>query len=139
MVEYADGSVIAQMGNPDMRTPIAQTLAYPERIDSGATAIDLFKLGQFTFEEPDLRRFPCLQLAYDALAAAGTAPTVLNAANEVAVQAFLDGRIRFTGIARIVGSVLDRLGSELAESVDHIMEADLRARSDAASVMAMTA
>ncbi len=139
MVEYADGSVLAQMGNPDMRTPIAQTLAYPERINSGAPAIDLFKLGQFTFEEPDLRRFPCLQLAYDALAAAGTAPTVLNAANEVAVQAFLDGRIRFTGIARIVGSVLDRIGSELAESVDHILETDQRARSDAASVMAMTA
>lgn len=139
MVEYADGSVIAQMGNPDMRTPIAQTLAYPERIESGASTLDLFKLGQFTFEEPDLRRFPCLQLAYDALAAAGTAPAVLNAANEVAVQAFLDGRVRFTGIARIVKAVLERMSSEAAESVDHILEADRRARSAAASVIAVTA
>ncbi len=139
MVEYADGSVIAQMGNPDMRTPIAQTLAYPERIESGATALDLCKLGQFTFEEPDLRRFPSLQLAYDALAEAGTAPAILNAANEVAVQAFLDGRLRFTGIARIVGAVLERMGSEPAESLDNILDADRRARSEAASVLAVTA
>ena len=135
MVEYADGSVLAQMGNPDMRTPIAQTLAYPERIATGTAPFDLFKLAQFTFEAPDLERFPCLKLAYDALAAGGTAPAVLNAANEIAVEAFLQGRIAFTGIARIVGETLQRVGHGVADTLDHVFEADALARRAAQSMI----
>jgi 1-deoxy-D-xylulose-5-phosphate reductoisomerase len=128
MVEYADGSVLAQMGNPDMRTPIAQTLAYPVRIEAGTAAFDIFKLAQLTFEEPDLARFPCLQLAYDALEAGGTAPAVLNAANEIAVEAFLARRLKFTGIARVVEETLARNGRSAAESLEHVLGADARAR-----------
>ena len=135
MVEYADGSVLAQMGNPDMRTPIAQTLAYPERIATGTAPFDLFKLAQFTFEAPDLERFPCLKLAYDALAAGGTAPAVLNAANEIAVEAFLQGRIAFTGIARIVGETLQRVGHGVADTLDHVFEADALAGRAAQSMI----
>ena len=95
MVEYADGSVIAQLGHPDMRTPIAQALAYPERIDAGVPALDLGRLGALTFEAPDFKRFRALALAYDVLAAGGTAPAIFNAANEVAVAAFLRGELSF--------------------------------------------
>lgn len=101
MVEYADGSVLAQLGNPDMRTPIAHALAWPDRIDSGVASLNVFDLARFDFERPDVERFPCLRLAYGAARAGGTAPAILNAANEVAVQAFLDRRIGFTDIAGV--------------------------------------
>ncbi len=131
MVEYADGSVLAQLGNPDMRTPIAQALAYPERVEAGVAPFDIFKLKQFTFEEPDLARFPCLKLAYDALSAGGSAPAVLNAANEIAVQAFLDRRLPFTGIERTVARTLDALASVPVACLEDVLEADARARARA--------
>ncbi len=96
MVEYVDGSVLAQLGNPDMRTPIAHAMGYPDRIESGVTSLDMFKVAQLDFEEPDLKRFPCLGLAYQALAVGGNMPAVLNAANEIAVESFLKGRMSFT-------------------------------------------
>jgi len=131
MVEYADGSVLAQLGNPDMRTPIAQALAYPERIEAGVAAFDIFKLKQFTFEAPDFLRFPCLKLAYDALHAGGSAPAVLNAANEVAVAAFLDRRLPFTGIERTVARTLEAVAGLPANSLEDVLEADARARARA--------
>ena len=106
MVEYVDGSVLAQLGNPDMRTPIAHALAYPGPHRVRRAQLDLAAIGRLDFEKPDLARFPCLALAYDALRAGGGAPAVLNAANEVAVAAFLDGRIGFTDIAEVVDGVL---------------------------------
>ena len=114
LVEYLDGSVLAQLGNPDMRTPIAHALAYPSRIDSGVGPLDLPALGRLDFEPPDPRRFPCLRLAREALHAGGGATCVLNAANEVAVAAFLDGAIAFTAIARLNERVLDALGTAAA-------------------------
>jgi 1-deoxy-D-xylulose-5-phosphate reductoisomerase len=128
MVEYADGSVLAQLGNPDMRTPIAQALAYPERLEAGVAAFDIFKLKQFTFEAPDFLRFPCLKLAYDALHAGGSAPAVLNAANEIAVQAFLDRRLPFTGIERTVARTLDAVATMPVSCLEDVLEADTRAR-----------
>ena len=128
MVEYLDGSVLAQMGNPDMRTPIAQTLAYPERIEAGTAPFDIFKLAQLTFEAPDLARFPCLGLAYAALEAAGTAPAILNAANEIAVQAFLEERLPFPGIASVVEQTLGQLAPSVADTLEHVLEADAAAR-----------
>ena len=95
MVEYIDGSILAQLGNPDMRTPIAYALGYPKRIESGVASLNLLEIAKLEFEAPDLKRFPCLQLAYDALEAGGTAPAILNAANEVAVAAFLNKQIHF--------------------------------------------
>ena len=135
MVEYADGSVLAQLGNPDMRTPIAQTLAYPERIAAGTAPFDIFKLAQLTFEEPDLTRFPCLKLAYDALAAGGIAPVVLNAANEIAVEAFLNRRLGFTGIARVVETTLMRISCAAADTLERVLDADARARATAHSLI----
>ncbi len=102
LVEYVDGSMLAQLSNPDMRVPIAHALGFPERIDSGARALDLGAIGSLSFEQPDAARFPCLGLAYAALRAGGTAPAVLNAANEVAVEAFLGGRLRYTAIAQVI-------------------------------------
>jgi 1-deoxy-D-xylulose-5-phosphate reductoisomerase len=134
LVEYVDGSVIAQLGNPDMRTPIAHALAFPERIEAGVTALDLIQVGTLTFEAPDPARFPCLDLAYDALRAGGTAPAILNAANEVAVAAFLDNRLRFVEIPGIIESVLRRVPREAATSIDDILAADHQAR-DAASAL----
>ncbi|MBL8385633.1 MAG: 1-deoxy-D-xylulose-5-phosphate reductoisomerase [Burkholderiales bacterium] len=128
MVEYADGSVLAQLGNPDMRTPIAQTLAYPDRIEAGVAPFDIFKLAQFTFEAPDHARFPCLRLAYAALEAAGTHPATLNAANEVAVQAFLEGRLAFTGIAALVDRVMSALPARPLADLDAVLDADRDAR-----------
>ena len=107
MVEYADGSVIAQLGNPDMRTPIAQALAFPDRVEAGVEPLDLARIGQLGFEPPDLERFPALRLAYQALRAGGTAPAVLNAANEVAVARFLDGRISFNDIPVVIERSMD--------------------------------
>ncbi len=136
MVEYADGSVLAQLGNPDMRTPIAQTLAYPERIDAGVAAFDICKLGQFTFEAPDFARFPCLGLAYGALRAGGTASAALNAANEIAVEAFLAGRLAFTRIAPVIEQVLAATSVRPVTSLDDVLEADEEARSRARELIA---
>ncbi|WP_066965361.1 1-deoxy-D-xylulose-5-phosphate reductoisomerase [Microbulbifer sp. Q7] len=116
MVQYRDGSLLAQMGNPDMRTPIAHALAFPERIDSGVSAMDLIAQGRLDFEAPDEVRFPCLRLAREAMAVGGSAPTVLNAANEVAVEAFLSGRLPFTGIAQLIEKVMK--SSEIVELTD---------------------
>lgn len=128
MVGYADGSVIAQMGNPDMRTPIAYGLAWPTRIDAGVAPLDLFAVSRLDFEAPDEARFPCLRLAREAMAAGGTAPASLNAANEVAVQAFLDGRLSFLGIARLVESTLETIEVRAADSLDVILCEDAQAR-----------
>lgn len=128
MVEYADGSVLAQMGNPDMRTPIAHALAYPERIDAGVRALDLFEIGQLSFERPDQQRFPCLRLAFQALRAGGTAPAILNAANEIAVAAFLERRIGYLQIPELIERALSKVTSEAAASLDIVMAADGAAR-----------
>ena len=131
LVEYVDGSVLAQLGNPDMRTPIAQVLAHPERIDAGVAPLDLAAAGPFTFAAPDLARFPCLRLAYDALAAGGSAPAILNAANEVAVAAFLEGRIAFTDIAATCADVLATLPAGPVGALDDALAADAAARAAA--------
>ena len=128
MVEYADGSVLAQLGNPDMRTPIAYALAWPERIDAGVDRLDLFRIARLDFEAPDYKRFPCLRLAADAMQAGGTSTAILNAANEVAVQNFLDGKIRFTSIAEIVATTLDKIPCHNASSLEIILEDDRAAR-----------
>lgn len=128
MVEYVDGSVLAQMGTPDMRTPIAYTLAYPERLETPCRRLDLAEVGKLTFESPDFTRFPALNLALSALQDGGTAPAVLNAANEVAVQAFLDRRIRFLEIAAIVAEVLSGMPSEGAMDLGTVLAADGEAR-----------
>ncbi len=128
LVEYVDGSVLAQLGNPDMRTPIAYGLAYPERIDSGVASLDLFKVATLNFAPPDFVRFPCLSLAYQALRAAGTAPAMLNAANEVAVAAFLDCKIPFLAIPRVIAEVLDVLAVVEVTSLDVVLQADAEAR-----------
>ena len=133
MVSYVDGSVLAQLGNPDMRTPIAHALAYPERIASGVAPIDLARIGQLAFHHPDFKRFPCLQLAYDALQAEGSAPAILNAANEVAVQAFLDRMIGFRDIDRIIARTMDKLPASPISDIDALLEQDRRARETAIS------
>ena len=134
MVEYFDGSVIAQLGNPDMRTPIAHALAYPERIDAGVQSLDLLAAGKLEFEAPDMKRFPCLRLAYDALRAGGSSPVYLNAANEVAVDKFLKGELAFNGISTVVAKVLQSLGPAPVGSVEEIVAADQLARSSACLV-----
>ena len=128
LVEYADGSVIAQLSHPDMRVPIANALAYPERIESGAQSLNLSSVKNLSFEKPDERRFPCLGLAYAALRAGGTAPAVLNAANEVAVAAFLAGQLRFTAIAEVIAETLEAVQFRPAEDLGTIMDADAQAR-----------
>lgn len=128
MVSYADGSVLAQLGNPDMRTPIAHALAYPERIDAGVDPIDLARIAQLSFRAPDPVRFPCLQLAFDALHSGGSAAAVLNAANEVAVDAFLERRIGFRKIPQVIASVMDRIPSGPVHDLDTLMAQDARAR-----------
>lgn len=128
MVEYIDGSVIAQMGIPDMRIPIAYALAYPERLELGLPRLDFFTVQTLTFQEPDLNRFPCLKLAFAACKAGGTMPAVLNAANEVAVQAFLDNRIPFSGIPRLVNQAMEEHALDPAAELEAILEADTWAR-----------
>ena len=128
LVEYVDGSVLAQLGHPDMRTPIAQALAYPDRIAAGVEPLDLARHGPLTFEAPDHARFPCLALAYEALGAGGTAPAILNAANEVAVAAFLEGRIRYTDIAPACADALARLPLRPVACLDDALAADRDAR-----------
>ncbi|MFC3108853.1 1-deoxy-D-xylulose-5-phosphate reductoisomerase [Undibacterium arcticum] len=132
MVSYVDGSVLAQLGNPDMRTPIAHALAYPERIVSGVEPLDLARLATLDFAAPDFDRFPCLKLAYEALRAGGTAPAVLNAANEIAVQAFLDRRIGFRMIDQVIARVLGKVQIQSSVScVDSLLEQDRLARLEA--------
>ncbi|WP_151443820.1 1-deoxy-D-xylulose-5-phosphate reductoisomerase [Halomonas lysinitropha] len=128
MAAYSDGSVIAQLGNPDMRTPIAYGLAWPERIDAGVEALDLFRIARLDFEPADEVAFPCLRLAREAMAAGGTAPAVLNAANEVAVEAFLAGRLGFTAIGELVGRVCDECPVMPADDLETILEVDALAR-----------
>lgn len=128
LVYFKDGSVLAQLGTADMRIPIANGIAFPERIDSGAATLDLVALGSLDFAAPDYERFPCLKLGIDAAVEGGTAPTLLNAANEIAVQAFLDQRIGFTDIARLNAQVLSKIPCEPASSLAIIRHADLQAR-----------
>ncbi|PLX83953.1 MAG: 1-deoxy-D-xylulose-5-phosphate reductoisomerase [Desulfuromonas sp.] len=131
MVEYVDGAVIAQLGIPDMKAPIAYALSYPERIPLDLPPLDLCRLGALHFAEPDLNRFPCLEIAYSALRCGGTAPAAMNAANEVAVEAFLDQRIGFMDIADIIKRVLDVHQPRSADNLDHILEVDAWARRQA--------
>jgi 1-deoxy-D-xylulose-5-phosphate reductoisomerase len=136
MVEYADGSVIAQLGNPDMRTPIAQALAYPERIEAGVPSLDLFRIGLLTFEQPDFDRFPALGLAYAALKSGGAAPATLNAANEIAVAAFLEGRLPFLQITAVIEETLNGLASGPLGTLEEVLAADARARVRASQIVA---
>ena len=131
LVDYVDGSVLAQLGNPDMRTPISHALAWPERIDSGVAPLDLFAVARLDFQAPDEQRFPCLRLARQVAEIGGTAPAVLNAANEVAVQAFLERRIRFPQIASIIEDVLNLEPAVGVESLDSVLLADASARAHA--------
>ncbi len=135
MVEYNDGSVLAQLGNPDMRIPIAHALAWPERIESGVGSLDLFAVARLDFEAPDTERFPCLRLAYQAIEAGGTAPAVLNAANEVAVARFLEGNLDFLGIPQVVEQTLNAFAVEPAETLELLLEQDHRAREYAEQVV----
>ena len=128
LVDYVDGSVLAQLGNPDMRTPISHALAWPERIDSGVAPLDLFAIARLDFQVPDEQRFPCLRLAREAAQAGGTAPAMLNAANEVAVAAFLERRIRFPEIASIIEHVLQAEPAVALECLDTVLVADGQAR-----------
>lgn len=128
MVRYRDGSVLAQLGTPDMRTPIAHALAWPGRMDAGVAALDFASLSALTFEAPDTTHFPCLRLAFDALNAGGNAPAVLNAANELAVAAFLDGQLAFTGISSLVETALTRFAGQGSDSVDALLACDHEVR-----------
>jgi 1-deoxy-D-xylulose-5-phosphate reductoisomerase len=139
LVEYADGSMLAQLGAPDMRTPIAQALAWPERFASGVQSLDLLAIGHLGFEPPDHVRFPSLALARAAARAGGTAPTVLNAANEVAVQAFLDRRLNFVGISTVIDKVLQRLDASPVKALGDVLEADAAARSLAVTMIELSA
>jgi 1-deoxy-D-xylulose-5-phosphate reductoisomerase len=139
LVEYADGSMLAQLGAPDMRTPIAQALAWPERFASGVQSLDLLAIGQLDFEPPDHVRFPSLTLARAAARAGGTAPTVLNAANEVAVQAFLERRLNFVGISTVIDKVLQRLNTSPVKVLDDVLEADAAARRLAVTMIELSA
>lgn len=128
MVEYIDGSVIAQLGNPDMRTPIAYALGFPERIESGVSPLNLFQVARLDFEAPDARRFPCIELAYAALRAGGTAPAVLNAANEMAVAAFLERQLPYQAIARVIEQTLAGIPLGAVETLEQVLAADAAAR-----------
>ena len=136
LVQYVDGSVIAELGNPDMRTPIAHALAFPERVESGVQPLDLFSLAAFHFERPDFRRFPCLDLAYQALRAGGSAPAVLNAANEVAVQSFLEGKLAFTRIAEVNAEVMAAVTQIRLDTLDDVLHADAEGRVAAMNMIA---
>jgi len=128
MVSYNDGSVLAQLGNPDMRTPIAHALGWPERIDSGVEPLDIFDVANFEFEKPDMQRFSCLRLAYEAMQKGGTATTILNAANEVAVDAFLNEKISFLQIPELIEQALSNLSIEAANTLDCVLNADASTR-----------
>ncbi len=135
MVEFVDGSVVAQLGTPDMRTPIAYALSYPERIESGSKTLDFLQLGALSFEAPDLQRFRCLALAYDALAGGTARTATLNAANEIAVEAFLGGRLPFADIARVIEETLDSMDATEPDSIDDVLEIDARARHTATRLL----
>jgi 1-deoxy-D-xylulose-5-phosphate reductoisomerase len=128
LVQYVDGSVLAQLGNPDMRTPIAYALAYPERIDAGVAPLDLFEVARLDFAAPDFNRFPCLSLAYQALRAGGTVPALLNAANEIAVAAFLENKISFLDIPRLIDVVLRNVTRTEVRTLGDVLDADASAR-----------
>ena len=132
MVEYEDGSVLAQLGNPDMRTPIAHALAWPDRIASGVESLDLVRISHLDFQAPDFDRFPCLRLGFEAAVAGGAAPAALNAANEVAVEAFLNEKLRFTGIARVAEATVTACVGEEPRTLDEVLELDRLARARAA-------
>lgn len=138
LVQYKDGSVLAEMGNPDMRTPIAHALAWPERFDSGVAPLDLVALGRLDFQAPDPGRFPCLRLAFEAARVGGSAPLVLNASNEVAVAAFLDGRVGFPGIARVVEETLASSPAQavIGQDLAFLIDLDRRARATAEQLIA---
>ncbi len=131
MVQYSDGSVLAQLGQPDMRTPIAHALAWPDRIESGVEKLDLFSIAKLEFEQPDYERFPCLRLAEESIRKGGTAPAILNAANEVAVASFLNNELSFIDIPYIVEQTLKNINSRPANSLTEILEDDLAARREA--------
>ncbi len=128
MVDYVDGTILAQMGNPDMRIPIAHAMAWPDRFNSGAEPLDIFKVKQLDFEKPDLQRFPCLRLAHQAIDDGGIMPTILNAANEIAVEAFLQEQIRFTNIPVVIEKCMQKFNPEIADNLDTILQADNSAR-----------
>lgn len=131
MVEYVDGSVLAQLGNPDMRTPIAYALGYPERLQSGVGSLDLFKIGQLDFEAPDTNKFPCLRLAYEALKMGGNAAAILNAANEIAVESFIQKTIKFTDIPRLIEFVLNKSSIKEVSDLKMLIDTDAAARDSA--------
>lgn len=131
MVAYRDGSILAQMGTPDMRTPIAHALAWPERISAGVDQLNLAQVGNLSFEKPDLERFPCLAIAFEAMRTGASAPVTLNASNEVAVAAFLAGRIRFDQISSLVSDVLERISVTTVESLNDVLGQDEQARHEA--------
>ena len=128
MVDYVDGTVLAQMGNPDMRIPIAYSMAWPERFDSGVEPLNIFDVGRKDFQEPNLERFPCLRLAYEAIATGGTMPTILNAANEIAVEAFLNEQVRFTDIPVIIERCMKKIEAKPADTLEIILDTDQQAR-----------
>lgn len=136
MVDYVDGTVLAQMGNPDMRIPIAHAMACPDRFDSGAKALDIFQVARMDFQEPDLKRFPCLRLAYQASHAGGTMPAVLNAANEIAVEAFLNKQVKFTDIPVIIEQTMAAIPVTAADNLEIILEKDSQARACAKKLIA---
>jgi 1-deoxy-D-xylulose-5-phosphate reductoisomerase len=135
MVEYQDGAVMAQLGIPDMKTPIAYALSWPQRLPLQQEPLSLTEAGQLTFAEPDLERFPCLRLAYEALVAGDSLPAVMNAANEVAVEAFLQNQISFLGIARVIETVMERTRREQLTSIDKVLQADLWGRQEARTLI----
>ena len=134
MVEYVDGSIIAQLGTPDMRTPIQLALTYPQRCKNSFPKLDFLKCSQLTFEQPDTKTFRCLQLAYDALTAGGTMPAAMNAANEIAVAAFLNNKISFTAIPAIIEKVMQGHTVNICPSLDDIIEVDRWARNAARQI-----
>ena len=136
MVEYVDGSVLAQLGNPDMRTPIAHALGLPDRIETEVASLDMFKIGRLNFEAPDFKRFPCLGLAYQALAAGGSTPAILNAANEVAVESFLKRRMPFTAIPVMIEKVMQSVSRKDIATLEDVLEADREARETAHDLLA---
>lgn len=138
MVDYVDGSVLAQMGNPDMRVPIAHAMAWPDRFDSGVEPLNIFEVRQMDFEEPNLERFPCLRLAYEAIVAGGIMPTVLNASNEVAVDEFLNERIKFTDIPVIIEKCMAKFSADIADTLEVILKTDQQAREQSYKIIKET-